>query len=190
MTAATRSLFTRRTLLIAFAQVAVFVALLYLIGRPSWCKQGPGIWSPAPARCTSQHVFDPYTLSHVLHGVIFFWLLWPLAGKISLSGRLVAALVLEIGWELLENSPWIIQLYRDHTASFDYAGDSVINSLADVLVSILGFAIASRFSWKVSLALFIALELWALYLARDNLTLNVLMFLFPIEAVKQWQLGA
>jgi len=165
------------------------VVLLYLEGRPAWCQTGLAFWSPAWNRCTSQNFLDPYSCLHVLHGVIFFWLLWPLADRVSLSWRLVAALALEIGWEVLENSPWIIERYRQDTAAFDYTGDSIINSLGDVASAAVGFAIASRFSWKVSVALFVALELWMLWIAHDNFTLNVLMLVHPVDAIRDWQLS-
>jgi hypothetical protein len=183
-------LFTRRTLVASLAVVLVFGLVLYFQGRPAWCKQGFGFWTGAATSCTSQHVFDPYTLSHILHGVIFYWMLRPFAAKFSLKHRMIIGLVLEIGWEILENSPWVIERYRQQTAALGYVGDSIINSLADVLATIVGFAVASRFSWKISLALFVVFELWMLYVARDNLTLNVLMLFFPIEAIKEWQLNA
>jgi hypothetical protein len=179
---------SRWSLAAAVGLIALFLLILILFDRPAWCAEGIGIWSPNWSNCTSQRLFDPYTFSHVLHGVIFYWLLVPLAGKVSLRWRLVAALALEIGWEVIENTPWIIDYYRDNTATFNYAGDSVINSLGDVLVSIAGSAFASRISWQAAVALFVALELLALYLARDNLTLNIFMFLFPLEGLKQWQL--
>jgi Protein of unknown function (DUF2585) len=186
---ASRSLFTRSTAIVAAGIAVVFIGLLYLEGRPFSYHGGLALWSAAWTSSTSQNLFDPYSLSHVLHGVIFFWLLRPLAGRVSLSWRLVAALALEIGWELLENSPGIIARYRQDTAAFDYTGDSIINSLGDVASAMAGFMIASRFSWKVSIALFVALELWMLWLARDNLTLNILMLLHPMEAIKEWQLA-
>jgi hypothetical protein len=184
-----QSLFTRRTALIALALAVAFGLFLYLEGRPVWCKSGLAFWSPAWNSCTSQNFLDPYSLSHVLHGVIFFWLLRPLADRMSLSWRLVAALALEIGWELLENSPWKIERYRQDTAAFDYTGDSIVNALGDVASAVVGFVIASRFSWRVSVVLFMALELWMLWLAHDNLTLNVIMLVHPIEAIKEWQLS-
>lgn len=189
MLEAPQPLFTRRTALIAFALAAAFGMLLYVEGRPAWCKSGLALWSAAWTSCTSQSFFDPYSLSHVLHGVIFYWLLRPLADRVSLPWRLVVALVLEISWEMLENSPWVIERYRQDTAAFDYTGDSIVNALGDVASAVVGFAIASRFSWKVSVALFIVFELWMLLLARDNLTLNVLMLLNPIESIKEWQLS-
>jgi hypothetical protein len=112
----------------------------------------------------------------------------PLAGKMPLHWRLVAATGLEVRWELVENSPWIIEHYRDNTASLDYAGDSIVNSLCDVLACVLGFFFASRSTWKAAVVLFVVLELLALSMARDNLTLNILRFLFPLEAIKEWQM--
>ena len=188
MPEAVQALFTRRTLLVALALVLVFGVVLLLEDRPGWCKYGLGFWSAAWTRCTSQHFLDPYTLSHVLHGIIFYWLLWPFAAKIALHWRMTAALALEIGWEAVENSAWVIERYRQATASLDYSGDSILNSMGDVLATVVGFALASRWSWKASLALFLAFELWMLYLARDNLTLNVLMLFTPIEAIKEWQI--
>jgi Protein of unknown function (DUF2585) len=184
-----KNLFTVRTALAALALVVAFVGALYLEGRPAVCKTGFALWSAAWTSCTSQHLLDPYSLSHVLHGVILFWLLRPLADRVSLPWRMVAAMAIEIGWEVLENSPWIVARYRQETAALDYTGDSMVNALGDLASAIVGFAIAARFSWKVAVALFVVLELWMLWLARDNLTLNVLMLLHPIEAIKQWQLA-
>jgi hypothetical protein len=182
-------LFTRRTSLIALALVVAFVLVQYWQGRPAWCKEGFGFWTGAWDNCTSQHLVDPYTLSHVLHGVIFYWLLLPFANRMSLPWRMIAALALEIGWELLENSAWVIERYRQQTAALGYIGDSIVNSLADVLATIFGVAFAARFSWKASVAMFLVFEIGMLALARDNLTLNVLMLFFPIEAIKLWQLA-
>ena len=181
-------LFTRLTAAVAAGLVLLFGIALRLMGRVGWCKYGFGIYSPAWSHCTSQNLLDPYTLSHVLHGVLLYWVLVPLAPRLSLAWRLVVALAVEIGWELLENSPWVIERYRQNTASLDYTGDSILNSLSDVTAAVLGFALASRFSWKVAVAVFVVFELWALALARDNLTLNVLMLFWPIEALKQWQI--
>lgn len=182
-------LITVRTLVVALALCLAFVGILHFEGMPPWCKYGLGLWSQVQTHCTSQHLLDPYSLSHVLHGVIFYWVLRPFAKRARLHWRLIAALALEIGWEVLENSPWVIERYRAHTASLDYRGDSILNSLGDVASAVIGFLFAARFSWKASLSLFVAFELLLLYLARDNLTLNVLMLIMPIEAIKEWQLA-
>jgi hypothetical protein len=115
-------------------------------------------------------------------------MLRPLSARFSLPQRNLIALALEIGWELLENSAWVIGRYRQQTAALDYFGDSVLNSTGDVFASLLGFCFASRFSWKVSVGVFLLFEIGMLLLARDNLTLNVLMLFYPIEAIKLWQL--
>jgi hypothetical protein len=184
-----RSLVTCRTAVTMAVLVGVFVALLCLEGRPWWCKSGLAFWSAAWTNCTSQNFLDPYSLSHVLHGVILFWLLQPLASRVSLPWRLAAAVGLEIGWELLENSPWVIERYRRDTAALDYTGDSILNAVGDLLSAAVGFVLASRYSWRASVAVFIAFELWMLWLARDNLSLNVLMLFYPIDAIKEWQLA-
>jgi hypothetical protein len=186
---ANQRLFTRRTAIMVIVLFLAFAALLLVQGRPAWCKYGLGLWTGAWDHCTSQHLFDPYTLSHVLHGIIFYWLLRPLARRISLPQRNLVALAMEIGWELLENSAWVIERYRQQTAALDYFGDSVLNAVGDVVASVVGFYFASRFSWKASVTLFFVFELTMLWAARDNLTLNVLMLFFPIEAIKHWQLN-
>jgi len=181
------TLVSPRSVLAGILLLFAFALVLVLGGRPWWCKDGPALWSPVWTHCTSQNLLDPYSLSHVLHGVLFYGVLWVCAARLALPWRLFAALVLEIGWELLENSAWVIERYRQNTAAFDYTGDSVLNSLGDVASALCGFVFAARFSWKTSLALFFAFELWLLYLSRDNLTLNVLMLLFPLETIRQWQ---
>ena len=162
---AAEPLFSRRTAFVAVALTALFAVIMHLEGRPAWCKYGFGIWADAWTHCTSQHFLDPYSLSHVLHGILFFWLLQPLANKVNMRWRVIIALTLEIGWELLENSPWVIEHYRRETAAFDYTGDSILNAVGDVAMAAIGVAIAARCSWKVSVILFIVLELVALYLA-------------------------
>ena len=162
--------------------------MLLVEGRPGWCKYGLGLWSGAWTRCTSQQFFDPYSLTHVLHGIIFYWLLRAFAPRLNLRWRLVAAIAIEIGWELLENSPWVIARYRQETASLDYTGDSIVNSAGDVLSTVVGFVFAWRVTWKVALSFFIVVELALLVFVRDNLTLNIVMLFFPLESIKDWQL--
>jgi hypothetical protein len=189
MSASHQPLWTRRTIAIGVLAALAGVIAWHLLGRPWWCESGPGIWSAAWRRCTSQHLFDPYTLSHVLHGIMFFWMLQPLAQKITMPWRTLTALLLEIAWELLENSPIVIERYRQQTAALGYTGDSILNILGDIIASVVGIAFAARFSWKAAAFVFVAFELLMLLMARDNLTLNVLMLLFPMEGIEQWQLG-
>src|SRR5262245_30206090 len=185
-----RQLFTRNTLLVAAVLLLAQAIALHLEGMSPWCKYGLGFWSWVNTHCTSQQFVDPYSLTHVLHGVIFYWALRLLASRLAPRWAFVVALAIEMAWEILENSPWVIERYRSHTASLDYRGDSVLNSLGDSLAASIGFVFASRFSWKTSLAFFVAVELLLLIFIRDNLTLNVLMLFFPIEGIKQWQLSA
>jgi hypothetical protein len=172
------------------AVVAVEGAALWVQGQPLWCKCGSWVpWSfEINSRHNSQHFFDPYSLTHILHGVIFYGLLSLYPGRrVPVGWRAAMVAVIESGWELLENSPVIINRYRAATISLDYFGDSVINSMSDVVFCLLGFAIASRIPARASIALFVAIELGLLFWIRDNLTLNVIMLVHPIEAIRVWQ---
>ena len=135
----------------------------------------------------SQRVADAYSFSHIIHGIIFYGFLFWVARRLPLKYRFLIALIIEAAWELLENSPLIINRYREATIAQGYVGDSVLNSVADVGMVIVGFLIA-RFSkiW-VSIMLIIAMELGCLLWIRDNLTLNVLMLVYPVESIKVWQ---
>jgi hypothetical protein len=137
----------------------------------------------------SQHLFDPYSLSHVLHGMIFFGLLWLFRRRLSLDVRAAIAACIEMGWEMLENSPIIINRYRAATVSFGYTGDSILNSLGDIASFVLGFYLARKLGLWRSVLIFIAVELAMLWAFRDNLALNILMLLWPIDAVRKWQAG-
>jgi len=135
----------------------------------------------------SQRVADAYSFSHIIHGILFYAFLWLVMRKFPLKYRFLVALLVEAGWELLENSPLIINRYREATIALGYMGDSILNSVCDVVMMVAGFIIA-RFSkiW-LSIALIIIFELGCLFWVRDNLTLNVLMLVHPVEPVKIWQ---
>jgi len=174
----------------ASAVVIVAAAVtLRLMGQPLWCKCGGwslcswNIWSSH----NSQHLIDPYTPSHVLHGVLFCGLLFWLPRSVPGWARFLAAIVLEAGWEILENSPFIIERYRTTTIAKDYIGDSVANSVSDILACAAGYAIAFRLRTFRSLMFAAATELILLVCIRDCLTLNVLMLVYPMEAIRQWQ---
>ncbi len=169
--------------------LTVLVGIEYSIGRIPFCACGVGLWtSSAWSTETSQLFADPYSASHLLHGVLFFGALWFLRKKISLHWCFVIALLLETGWEILENSPLIIDRYRAATASLDYYGDSIFNSVGDVLFALLGFWIAYRLPWEWTLALVVVIELFMLWMFRDNLTLNVLMLIYPVQGIREWQM--
>ena len=173
------------------AILIVMVLQLHRQGRVVWCACGQyfpwagDIWSSH----NSQHFFDPYSFTHVLHGMIFCGLLVWLFPRLSVAWSLSLAVLIEAGWEVLENSTFIIQRYREATIGLGYEGDSIVNSLADILCCAFGFVLARRLGLWRSVLVFVVVELVLLFWVRDNLALNVLMLSFPIEAVKKWQKG-
>jgi hypothetical protein len=171
----------------------VVVALLYLRwqGRVWWCTQRDFAivsWVVNSPH-NSQHVFDAYSLSHILHGILFYGLLWLFRAWISRPWRLVIASAIEIAWEMMENSPLIINRYRAATISLGYEGDSIINSLGDMVSFVMGFYIAGWIGLWWSIGAFVVIELALLWWIRDNLVLNMLMLLWPIDAIRRWQSG-
>jgi hypothetical protein len=169
------------------------IAVIYLRwqGRVWWCAHRDFriVSLVVNSPHTSQHLLDPYSLSHALHGILFFGFFWLFRNWMSLRWRLVAATAVEVAWELMENSPFIINRYRATTMSLGYEGDSIINSLGDVLSFVVGFYIARIAGLWWSIAAFVVIELAMLWLIRDNLALNVLMLLWPIDAIRRWQSG-
>lgn len=136
---------------------------------------------------TSQHLLDPYSFTHFLHGFVFCWLIM-LAGKsLPYLWQLTLAIAAESAWEIAENSETIINRYREATIALGYFGDSIINSMSDILVCALGFVVAARLGFKKSLAVFFTIELLLLLWVRDNLTLNIIMLIKPVAAIKLWQ---
>jgi hypothetical protein len=175
---------------IGVAILLLHATILHAMGRIAWCKCGFAIWtSHAWSNDTSQDLADPYSFTHVIHGIAFYGLLYVVARRLSVNQRLIVAMLIEVGWELLENSPPIIQRYRAATASLDYVGDSILNSVGDVLSCVLGFWLASRLSVRASVILIVLIEVGLLATIRDNLTLNLIMLLHPVPALKHWQLG-
>jgi hypothetical protein len=179
-------------LLLCVGIVAVAQWAIYAMGHPLICNCGTvKLWYGGRGDSQmSQHLTDWYSYSHVLHGIIFYWLLSVVAkGRLSVAARLVIAAGIEAGWEIFENTPFIINRYRAQTVSRDYLGDSIVNSVGDMLSMLVGFLLASRLPAWVTVCLLIATEVFLLALIRDNLTLNVIMLIHPVEWIKQWQLG-
>ena len=143
------------------------------------------IWSSEQ----SQRFADSYSFTHVIHGLLFYLILWLAARKMPVRYRFLIAVIIEAVWEIMENSPLIIDRYRAVTISLGYVGDSVINSLSDILMMIIGFLLAARWKVWMSVALVILIELILLLLMKDNLTLNIVMLVYPIEAIKSWQMA-
>jgi hypothetical protein len=175
--------------------IALIIVLLitgYLLrsnGRPWWCACGLlFFWSgDIHTAHNSQHLFDPYSLTHMLHGVIFYGLLAVGAPRLPMSWRYACVLSLEAAWELFENSNLVIERYRTATISLGYQGDSIANSLGDILSCALGVLLASCLGWWGSVALFAATELILVLWIRDSLILSVLMLIHPIDILKGWQ---
>lgn len=173
-----------------FALCAATAIILRLMNRLWWCKLGDTrLWigDIYSSHC-SQHLLDPYAFTHISHGLLAAVALALIAPRLSISARFLITIVLECGWEILENSPIIINRYRTATIAFDYLGDSIINAMGDILACALGFIIAHKIGLWPTLILFIIIELALLLTIKDNLTLNVVMLVWPIEAIKNWQL--
>jgi hypothetical protein len=182
---------SRRAAMAAILIFLVAALTLLAMGRNPVCTCGAiDLWAGArDSPRTSQMLADWYSLSHVVHGLLFYAGLWLVARRWPVEWRFVAALLIEAGWEVIENTPFVIDRYRTATAALGYMGDSVVNSLSDIAMMVLGFLAARRLPVRASIALVVLLELVPLIAIRDNLTLNVWMLLAPSQAIQAWQAG-
>jgi hypothetical protein len=182
---------TRRssTVLLALLLFAAAATILIAMGRPPICTCGRlALWG-AVGPTQSQMLADWYSPSHVVHGLLFYAILWAIARRWPVEWRFLAALAIESAWEIVENTPMVIDRYRTATAALGYSGDTVVNSLSDIAMMAVGFLAARKLPLRAALLLLAALELVPLLVIRDNLTLNVWMLLAPNRAILAWQSG-
>jgi uncharacterized protein DUF2585 len=182
---------TRSQIAAAAGIILVAAIALYGMGHPLICKCGyVKLWHfDVVSSENSQHIFDWYTPSHIIHGFLFYALFWLITPRASFGTRLILAVLLEATWEVVENTDFVINHYREMTISLDYYGDSVLNSVSDILFMVVGFALAARLPVWLTIAIAVALEVFIGVMIRDGLTLNVIMFVWPQDAILQWQQG-
>ena len=180
----------RIVILAVLAMLMLVAEIELMMGREPMCTCGfISLWHGPVDSQNSQQISDWYTFTHVLHGIGFYALLFLVGRRLPVPVRLLIAVFLEGAWEIAENSPLIIDRYRTATVSLDYYGDSIVNSVSDVVAMMLGFWMARRFPVWVTAAFVVAVEILLAVIIRDNLTLNIIMLVHPIDAIKQWQLG-
>ena len=177
-------------IIVGVCLVALQALILFLFGQPWICECGDiKLWEGVVRSSgNSQHISDWYTLSHVIHGFIFYGLLSYFVPRLSIGVRFALAIGVEVAWEILENTPMVINYYRQQALAQGYIGDSIINSVSDTIAMLVGFYVAWKVPVKAAVALAILLELIALYFIRDNLFLNVLGFIYVFPFITEWQM--
>jgi hypothetical protein len=184
-------LIKRVYILIGAGMIACTAAIQHFMGRKLWgVNNEPGIWSgDTESAHNSQLMADPYSFSHVNHGLLFYGIFWLVSRKVNLPlpMRVLLAIFIEAAWEISENTNAVIERYRAQTISLHYYGDSIVNSMCDIISMLLGFLIATRLPWWGSIVMFFAIELVMGWWIRDGFLINVIMLLYPLEAIKAWQ---
>lgn len=178
-------------ILLGLGMMLLAAALEHAMGRLLISKSGRITWwAAANSSENSQQLADAYSFSHIIHGFILFWIFRALGrGRWSIGFCLLMTIAFECAWEVLENSPIIIDRYRQ-TAAKGYTGDTILNSMSDISFCIFGFALATWLRWWITVSLLIVMEIGCAYFIRDNLTLNIIMLIHPFSAIRHWQLGA
>nr|WP_294846876.1 DUF2585 family protein [uncultured Sphingomonas sp.] len=182
--------FSRSDWLVIAGVALAAVIILLVMGRPPICTCGTvELWGEVGPK-QSQMLADWYSFSHIVHGFLFYAMFRLILGDWSFRSRLTIAMLVESFWEILENSPIIIDRYREATIALGYTGDSVLNSASDILMMAVGFLAARKLPVWLSIVIVVALEIIPLIFIRDNLTLNIWMLIAPNDAIRSWQAGA
>lgn len=185
-------LFLKRVwIFLAIGLVAIQALILFVLGQPAICECGyVKVWEGVVLSSgNSQHLTDWYTFSHIIHGFLFYAGLWFFFPRMPTVARLFLAVGIEVGWEVIENTPMVIEHYRQQALAQGYVGDSILNSVMDTLAMVLGFFLAWRWPVWVIVVLAIGMEAFVAYAIRDNLLLNIIGFVYPLEFINTWQSG-
>ena len=178
-------------LFVPIGLLVVQIGVLAFLGQPAICECGTiKLWvSDVLSSDMSQHLTDWYTFSHIIHGILFYALLTWLFPRLSVWQKLAIAAGAEIAWEIAENTPWVIEAYRKQALAQGYVGDSILNSVMDTLSMMFGFFVARRSPIWLSIVLVVSMEVGVAYAIHDNLTLNILNFIYPFDFITRWQGG-
>jgi hypothetical protein len=186
-----QNIWTWRIVYLAFAAITFQVTVLFWFGQPPICECGyVKLWEGVVLSVgNSQHISDWYTFSHMIHGVLFFFIFSALFPRLSIGWRFLIALGLEVGWEILENTPYVINWYRQQALAQGYVGDSILNSVSDTIAMVMGYIAARHISLKTAVIIIVIAELFTLYMIRDSLALNMIGFVFQFDFIASWQNG-